>query len=94
LNPNGTEISNFMKKLMKKIMLSCEKATELIEKKIHFKLSLKEKVQLAMHLALCKPCSNYKKQSYLIEKTVPNIEFKEIAKEDLKPLKEEIIKKL
>ena len=83
-----------MKKLMKKIMLSCDKATELVEKKIHFKLSLKEKVQLAMHLAFCKPCSNYKKQSYIIEKIVPNIRFKEIPKEDLKPLKEEIIKKI
>ncbi len=83
-----------MKKLMKKIMLSCIRATELVEKKIHFKLSFKERIQLAMHLAFCKACSNYKKQSYIIENTVPNIKFKEVPKEDLQPLKEEIIKKI
>ena len=48
-------------------LLSCLKATELIEKKMNFKLSAREKLQLRMHKIVCKACNNYEKQSFLIE---------------------------
>lgn len=44
-------------------MLSCKKATELIEKNLVTKLSLREKVQLKMHKSLCDACTAYEKQS-------------------------------
>ena len=59
-----------MKKLMHILFLSCLKATELIEKKIHFKLSFTEKLQLKMHKAMCDACSTYEKQNLLIEKGI------------------------
>ena len=49
------------------IMLSCKKATELIEKKLLTKLSFREKVQLKMHKSLCDACTAYEKQSNLME---------------------------
>ncbi len=48
-------------------MLSCKKATELIEKKLLTKLSLREKVQLTMHKSLCDACTAYEKQSKLMD---------------------------
>lgn len=48
---------------MHMILLSCRKATELIEKKIFFGLSKKEKVQLFMHTSVCEYCARYQKQS-------------------------------
>ena len=44
-------------------MLSCRKATEMIEKKLLTKLSFKEKVQLKMHKSICDACTAYEKQS-------------------------------
>ena len=44
-------------------MLSCEKASELIEKKLNFSLGTKEKVQLFIHTKVCDACKNYEKQS-------------------------------
>ncbi len=52
-----------IKKLMNILMLSCRKATELIEKRIYFKLSKKEEIQLKIHTSVCKACSAYEKQS-------------------------------
>jgi len=63
-----------MKKLMHILFLSCLKATELIEKKIHFKLSIREKWQLKVHKSMCQACTNYEKQSYLIEKAISHME--------------------
>lgn len=59
-----------MKKIMHILFLSCLKATELLEKKLYFKLSLMEKLQLQLHKSMCKACSNYQKQSILIDKAI------------------------
>lgn len=68
-----------MKKLMNILMLSCNKATLLIEKRHARPLSFVERVQLKMHLAMCDKCTEYQKQSLLIEnilkasrKNIPN----------------------
>ena len=56
-----------MKKLMNIIVLSCKKATFLIEKGNNQPLSFMDKLQLNMHLKMCGKCAEYKKQSFLIE---------------------------
>lgn len=55
---------------MQRLMLSCKKATELIDKKIHFGISREEKVKLYFHTAMCSACSNYEKQSYFIDRAL------------------------
>ncbi len=59
-----------MNRLMQKLMLSCKKATELIDKKIHSGISRDEKVKLYFHTMMCSACTNYEKQSYLIDKAL------------------------
>ena len=51
---------------MNAIMLSCVKATELMEMKEHVPLGLLKTMQLHMHTAMCSGCRNYLKQSRLI----------------------------
>lgn len=58
--------------MIKKLVLSCKKATELIEKKQLVTLDSKEKIQLILHKKMCKICSTYEKQSELIEKVLEN----------------------
>jgi hypothetical protein len=79
-----------MKKIMHILFLSCLKATELIEKKFHIKLSFREKLQLKLHKMMCEFCSRYEKQSIFIEKGISNIQKKEPIPMDLEKLKERI----
>lgn len=77
------------------VMLSCKKATELIEKRLVTKLSSIEKIQLKMHTAVCSQCSTYEKQSDIIEKCIAEIH--QPTKETLKlsaERKEQILKQL
>ncbi|MFA6456065.1 MAG: hypothetical protein WCW40_04520 [Bacteroidota bacterium] len=53
--------------MMTSLMVSCKKATELIEKNSIAGLSLTEKLQLRMHTAMCSACTNYQKQSLYID---------------------------
>ena len=53
-------------KSMDKLMLSCDTATMLITKSEYTKLTCIESLQLKMHLAGCKFCRRFKKQSELI----------------------------
>jgi len=57
-----------MKNLMNILMLSCKKSSELIEKKMYFRLTLIERIQLAMHISMCDACKNWKKQSKHLDK--------------------------
>ena len=52
-----------MKKLMNILMLSCKKASGLIEKKLHFSLSPMQKIQLIMHTSMCDTCKKFQKQT-------------------------------
>lgn len=45
------------------LMLSCNKATELVEKKIYFGLSISERIKLLFHNRNCAVCEHYQKQS-------------------------------
>ncbi len=59
-----------MQNITKILFLSCLKASELIEKKLHFKLSFRERLQLKIHKSMCEACRIYEKQSTLIEKGI------------------------
>ncbi len=56
-----------MANLVNSIMLSCRKATELIEKEQLVGLSFGERMQLKTHKMMCDACRNYEKQSEFIE---------------------------
>ena len=76
------------------LFLSCQKATGLVEKKLHFSLSFKEKLQLKIHKLMCKACHRYEKQSELIDRGVAKA-YKEIQSDYSKnDLKKRIIKSL
>jgi len=94
LNPNGIKTDILMKKLMQLLFLSCLKATEFIEKKLNHKLSFKEKIQLKVHKSMCQACSNYEKQSKLIDKVLSETKIENINKEDIVNLKKSIVEKI
>lgn len=52
-----------MQKLINKLIFSCQKACELIDKKSLAKLTVKENVMLRMHTAVCDGCKTYQVQS-------------------------------
>ena len=89
-----------MKKLMNILVLSCKKASGLIEKKIHFSLSRIEKVQLFLHTSMCDSCKGWEKQSKDIDSTIKNhlhtnARTNDIIQEGLsEQVKQSIIKKL
>ena len=43
-------------------MLKCKEITHLVSESQNRKLSLSERLQLEMHLAMCTGCSNFKRQ--------------------------------
>lgn len=55
-----------MKRVLKKILLSCTIATEMIEKDIYFKLSVLDKIRLFLHTGVCGVCHRYRKHSRLL----------------------------
>jgi hypothetical protein len=57
-----------MQKIINAIILSCLKATGLLEKRRHCRLENVERIQLKMHLSMCRNCSNYAKQSGFIDR--------------------------
>ncbi len=83
-----------MKKLMHILFLSCRKATELIDKRLLFRLSFREKLQLTLHKTMCSACRMYEKQGLLIEKGIAS-QVKEITPRiDVEQVKKNIEKKL
>ncbi len=53
--------------MMNKLMLSCQAATELMEKKHQGELSFKQRMHLFFHTAMCSACRQYEKQSLFLE---------------------------
>lgn len=83
-----------MKKLMHILFLSCLKASELIEKKFHFKLSFRERLQLRLHKTMCSACTMYEKQSTILEKSI-EIQYEKLGKkQELDELKKTINQKI
>lgn len=56
-----------MAEMGQRFFLSCQKVTELVEKKQMQGLSCKEMFQLGLHKAMCSACKNYEKQSHYID---------------------------
>jgi hypothetical protein len=83
-----------MKKIMNMLFLSCLKASELIEKKIHFRLSFMEKIRLSVHKSMCDACTRYEKQSILLEKGISSSQKLSAPEADLEELKRIINAKL
>lgn len=74
-------------------MLSCVKATELMELRELIPLSVRQKVQLRMHLAMCSGCRNYMKQTELINKLL-NKTFSSTTVVDTSELEKSILSKI
>ena len=79
---------------MQILFLSCSKATSIIEKQFHFRLSFIEKLQLSAHKSMCKACTNYEKQSRVLEQTIQQQLKEHDVEVNVTKLKEEIIIKL
>ncbi len=71
------------------LFLSCLKATELIEKRLHYKLVWHETLQLKVHKMMCDACKSYEKQSVFLEHNIAQ-KLKIIEKEpmDIENLKQ------
>lgn len=65
------------------MMLSCKKASELIEKRKVTGLSLMESLRLSMHKRMCDFCNTYEKESLLLDKAIKN-HFSNQKKPELK----------
>ena len=66
-------LTNRMKNIMMKMMISCEQATYLVDKEQYVDLSFKDKFDLKFHLATCKFCRLYKTESHLINKELSKV---------------------
>jgi len=82
---------------MDTLMISCRKATELTEKRIHFGLTIGEFVRWRMHTALCSACRRYSKQSVIIEKALErtvssNSATPEVSDSDVQKVLKKILK--
>jgi predicted anti-sigma-YlaC factor YlaD len=58
-------------------LLSCEKATFLIEKELDDKLSFIERLQLKVHLSICKLCHAYHQKVRFMDKAMRKLADKE-----------------
>ena len=81
-------------KIMNVMMLSCVKATELMEMKEHVRLGLVKTMQLHMHTAMCSGCRNYMKQTKLIDKLLRRAFETALVVADTDELEAAIISKL
>jgi hypothetical protein len=92
-----------MKRVLHIILLSCSRATELIEKDIYFKLSVVEKIQLTVHAGICGMCHRYRKHSRLLHQLMIKLHLHDHEhepppipgeQENMAGLKEKIISRL
>lgn len=84
-----------MKKPTHYIWYSCQRATELIEKKHITELSAIESVKLKLHLGICGACTKYSRQSELIEKLAKEIAARQVeVATDILFLQERIIREI
>ena len=56
-----------MNTVMRILLRPCKKTTELIDKQMFTPLTIKEKIQLQAHKAMCQTCNAYESQSKLIQ---------------------------
>ncbi len=73
---------------------SCKKATELIEKKQLFKLTLGETIKLFTHQLICSECKKYEQKSLKINALLEKSISSKIENSTSEELKNKIISKL
>lgn len=56
-----------MNRIFQKMIFSCKKSTELVEKKSIIGLPLLENMRLKLHIAICNACKRYEAQSKIID---------------------------
>ena len=87
-----------MRKLMNILMLSCQRASELIDKKTLVSLSGREKLMLRMHTGMCDACSSYQRQSIVLDeilhKHFHSSQESKVERHTKARLKEQIISRL
>jgi hypothetical protein len=64
---------------LKKITHNCQKATFLIEKRLIGRISLREHIELRIHLFGCSVCRIYQKQTIKISQMVRQLFQEEVA---------------
>jgi hypothetical protein len=62
-----------MKKLMYKIMLTCKQATFFSSIRSFQQLKLVQRIQLKLHLLMCKNCHEFDHQSQIIDHSMSDI---------------------
>ena len=73
------------------LSISCKRASELTEKKLHGELSLRERFALWFHQKICPPCTKYDDQSEFIDKGIERLCREEISEQhDVDALKKRI----
>jgi hypothetical protein len=77
-----------MIQILRILSRTCKKTTELIDKQMFTPLTLKERMQLQAHKAMCQTCNTYEKQSKLIDALIGKW-FAADAKKETSKLDEE-----
>lgn len=88
------EIEDQMSKIKNILMLTCQRATELIEKRNFQELSFVDKIQFKFHTKICKVCKGYEKQSALFDAVLKNVSNQNAPFIENNSLKEKILKTL
>ncbi|KAA2242548.1 hypothetical protein F0L74_08410 [Chitinophaga agrisoli] len=88
-----------LKSVLHILLLSCSKATGLIEKELYFRLSPIDKIRLFMHAGICGFCHRYRKHSRLLDRLMIELHHthqhaQEPAEQDVTALKQRIIDSL
>ena len=73
LSPEKLDVKFISMNDIKKIIYNCHQATLLIEKKQLERLTIREKMELRLHLAGCSVCKIFQRQSILISQRVKNL---------------------
>ncbi|MCG2462686.1 hypothetical protein K8352_18130 [Flavobacteriaceae bacterium F89] len=85
-----------MRRILGIVTFSCKRITEMVESKEVDKLSFRDRIRYNTHLALCKACRSYEKQSALIGKALSRMMFE--PQEDQKKMdgtaKQKILEKI
>lgn len=75
-------------------MINCEKATYLVEKREIDKLTVKEKINLKLHSAICGLCKHYESDSKHINNLLKSLGIKRkdscLSEEEKEKMKEKI----
>lgn len=86
-----------MNALMSLLLMTCKRATELIEKRSVAGLTIVERFRLRLHTSMCRACSEYKTQSNFLQKVLQKWFAEHDHQEDAKlpePVKKTIIKEV